>query len=112
MFQPVFKNATEYRQRLQGDSKSPVEYENMTGMETWNDVENQPVIVISDNNFSNNQAYLSGNAVYVRYTRQHYQDGSIDEWDSQKPIDLDLWEAQFADWPAGKAKPPQKDYRT
>ena len=38
-------------------------------MEVWNDVENQPVVVIYNNRFENNQAYLSGNAIYARYTR-------------------------------------------
>ena len=32
-------------------------------------VQQPPVIVLEGNRFNNNQAYISGNAVYVRYVR-------------------------------------------
>lgn len=50
---------------------SPV-FRNTTDSSLINSVDKQPVILIADNTFTNNQAYLSGNAVYLRYTRQHY----------------------------------------
>lgn len=74
---PTFKNSTDFRlRRLQkiataaglGTVKS-LDFADTTGMEVWNDVENQPVVVIYNNRFENNQAYLSGNAIYARYTR-------------------------------------------
>jgi len=49
-----------------------IDYDNMFGMDKWNNVDNQPTITIVNNSFKQNQAYLSGNAIYARYTRQHF----------------------------------------
>lgn len=66
---PVFKNITEPSLVLNPNVTQFTSAEKTTNSENFNNVLNQPVIVFSENTFSENQAYLSGNAIYVRYTQ-------------------------------------------
>lgn len=69
---PVFRNITAPSSVLNPNVTAFTDAEKTTNTDNFNDVNNQPVIVFAGNTFSQNQAYLSGSAIYVRYTKQHY----------------------------------------